>query len=171
MKCYYYYSATTIVKNLYITVRRMVWCTVLTVTRMASEELKEIVFLYLSFGVKFGLVKPGLKSRYAIHFTETLGNKCNASSTSVRPLSGNSTVYRDPTRWPTGPCLASWSWPTIRNAFSLLMEWTLHGSGDCLIPGQSMRVLWWTERYWNSFFSERSVCIIPPILHSLPLIT
>ena len=58
------------------------------------RRMQEIAFLYLLFGVRFGLVKPGLKSRFAIHCTATLGNMCNASSTLVRSLSGNSTDYR-----------------------------------------------------------------------------
>jgi len=75
--------------------------------------MQVIAFLYLLFGVRFGLVKPELKSGYPIDFTVTLGNKCNAPSTLVRSLSGNSTVYSNPTSWPAVPCVTSWCWRII----------------------------------------------------------
>jgi len=81
------------------------------------RRMQIIALLYLLFGVRFGLVKPGLKIRYAIHFTATLGNKCNASSTLVRSLSGNSTVYSNPSNWLAGPCVARWSWRNISHDF------------------------------------------------------
>jgi hypothetical protein len=89
----------------------------------------KIALLCLLFSVRFGLVKPGLTNSQATHFTATLDNKCNASSTLVRSLSGNSTDTSNPTSWPAGPFVPSWSWRNISQDFSLLMKQTLHGSG------------------------------------------